>query len=175
MKLRLCLEAVSYTSTATLPVSKSCINPTFCICNFSKFSCQFPIEYPATWIVSVTNPPVIRIRRRSCNQYQLAMPAQLLLGEDLQLLANALPMVVLVNRQIRQVTGVMEVGHGTRHAHQFVAIPRCHQQVAVVDHAFHAFAVVNRAAFAQGGAAQHVDELVCRNGGIYLVLDRHRM
>lgn len=103
------------------------------------------------------------------------MPTQLLLGEDLQLLADALPLVVLVNCEIRQVTGVMEVGHGTRHAHQLVTIPCCHQQVAVVYHAFHALAIVNRAAFAQGGAAQHVDELVCRNGGVYLVLDRHRM
>ena len=102
------------------------------------------------------------------------MPAQLLLGEDLQLLADALPLVVLVNCQIRQVTGVMKVGHGTRHADQFVAIPCCHQQVAVVYHAFHALAIVNGAAFAQGGTAQQVDELLDRNRGVDLVADHAR-
>lgn len=122
----------------------------------------------------IPNPPVIRIRCRSRNQYQLAMPAQLLLGEDLQLFADALPLVVLVNREIRQVTGVMEVGHGTRHAHQLVAIPRCHQQVAVVHHAFHALTVVDGAAFAQRGTPQHVDELLDRNRGVDLVADHAR-
>ena len=52
-------------------------------------------------MVSIPNPPAIHIRRQSRNPYQFEIPAQLLLGEALQLLADALPLIVTVNHEIR--------------------------------------------------------------------------
>ena len=58
--------------------------------------------------------------------------------------------------KIGKVAGIVEVSNRTRNADEFICVPSSDSQVAVPEHAFHAFPIVNRAPFGQriGSARQ---------------------
>lgn len=78
---------------------------------------------PASRIVRKSDVLVVRIGVGRGDQDQLAMRTQLSLRYTLQFLSYTDFLVFVVHREIRQITGVMEIGHRTSDTNQLITIP----------------------------------------------------
>jgi len=96
-----------------------------------------------------TNMLVILIGCWSSNEYKFTFGAELLLCENLKLLANAGFLMIFTYGQIREVTGIVKVRHASSYANKFTTRPGADCKVAIRDHTFHAVPIINRAALTQ--------------------------
>ena len=104
---------------------------------------------------------------------EFAVWAELLLGEALQLLANALSLIGFMNGKVGEVAGIVKVGHAACDADKLFALPCADDEVAVFYDPFHALAVVHWAAFCKCGVVEQFDELLGGDGCVFFVFDAH--
>lgn len=69
------------------------------------------VKHPAARIICETNMFIVGIRRRGCDENQFAPWAELVLRDDLQLLANPALLAGLANSEIGQIARIVEIGH----------------------------------------------------------------
>ena len=72
--------------------------------------------------------------------------------------ADAALLVFPVYREIGQITAIAEIGQGTRHAHQLLAIPGCDEKIPMFEHAGHARKIGGRPPDA--GCLEHCRKLL---------------
>ncbi|MPN62855.1 hypothetical protein SDC9_210608 [bioreactor metagenome] len=91
-----------------------------------------------------------------------------------QLLADTLLLVIGIDRQIGQIGDIAEIGQRTCNADQAFAMPGRNGQVGVPQHVGKNLRVIDRASFAERGAAVERDGGIHIDGGIDAKFDGGR-
>src|SRR5690606_14397127 len=116
-------------------------------------------QLPALFITNKPQLGVITHGGGGTDQAEFATWAQRLLGLADQLPADTTMLVGSIHRQVRQITGVVKVGHRAGDADQLVSIPCGNSEVCMLEYAFNAFFVIHRALLGQCLSRQHINEL----------------
>ncbi|MEJ2599517.1 MAG: hypothetical protein P8Z00_14365 [Anaerolineales bacterium] len=82
---------------------------------------------------------------------QFTLRTQLLLGYGLQPFSDTRPLIFFIDRQIGNITGIVEIRQGSGDTDEPFTIPRGDRQIAVLYHALHACPIINRPALTEGG------------------------
>ena len=122
------------------------------------------MQHSDVWVVR------FGFRRRQENEARLQTGSRMCLPD--QFPADASPLKGDVNREVRKIGAIAEVGNGPRHAHQQPArITRRDDDIGIRKHSSDRRHVINRAPLRKSGAPQNVDELANRELGLQRVLN----
>src|SRR5258705_1435606 len=99
--------------------------------------------------------------------------AKLLLRVHDQCPADALTLVGDIDSQIRKVTGVVKIGNRSGNTDELLSLPGRDQDIGIPDHALDALSILNWSSLTERRSVEHIDELVCADFGVDLVIDRH--
>lgn len=116
---------------------------------------------------------VVLVGLRRSQQHDHAFLSEPAPGLPDQPFPDALPLVLGIDRQIRQIGDVAEVRQGAGDADQAVAVPGGDGQAGVLQHAGEDVGPVDRPAFAQGRPPVEVDGSFDADGGVVAVVDVH--
>ena len=133
----------------------------------------FTFKHPAARIICKAKVFIVGVCSRGRDKNELTPGAELILRHDLQLPPNALLLVGPTYREVGEITRIVKIRYRPGNAHKCFALPSGYHEIAIGNHAFHAFTIMNRPPLVQRGSRQQINELVYGNGSIDSIFDTH--
>lgn len=116
---------------------------------------------------------VISFGFRRGEQNDFGLGAKSRLRQFNQSLSNSLFLIFLIYREIRKITAVFKIRHGTRDANEQVAIPRRAEEAGIFKHCSNASRVTHWPSFGQGRPPQHINKFRVADLAGMLINDVH--